>query len=63
MAYSQFDLNEEYRFINRIRFPNGDNVNLAVLQEKLQDECDANGIPVTFRNSTLKTGGVVQQAG
>lgn len=57
MAYSQFDLNEEYRFINRIRFPNGDNVNLAVLQEKLQDECDANGIPVTFRNSTLKTGG------
>lgn len=56
MAYSQSDLNEDYRFINRIRFPDGNGVNLAVLQEKLQDECDANGIPVSFRNDTLKTG-------
>lgn len=56
MAYFQRDLNEDYRFINRIRFPDGNGVNLAVLQEKLQDECDANGIPVSFRNDTLKTG-------
>lgn len=56
MAFSQYDLNEERRFIDRIRFPHGEDVNLAVLQEKLQDECDANGIPVAFRNDTLKAG-------
>lgn len=56
MAYSQNDLREESRFINRIRFPDGNGINLSVLQEQLQDECDANGIPVAFRNDTLKTG-------
>lgn len=56
MAYSEKDLNEEFRFINRIRFPDGNGVNLVSLQEKLQDECDANGIPVAFRSDVLKTG-------
>lgn len=54
MPYSQNDLNEDYRFINRVRFPNGNGINLVALQEILQDECDANGIPVAFRNDTLK---------
>ena len=58
MPYSQNDLNEDYRFINRVRFPNGNDINLVALQEILQDECDANGIPVAFSNDTLKTGGL-----
>ena len=58
MAYTANDLNDQYRFINRVRFPNGDGVNLVVLQERLQDECDSNGIPVAFRSDTLKTGGL-----
>ncbi len=58
MAYSSNDLNEQYRFVNRVRFPNGEGVNLVVLQERLQDECDSNGIPVAFRSDTLKTGGL-----
>lgn len=58
MAYSQNDIKEEYRFINRFKFRDGNNVNLADLQEALQDECDSNGIPVAFRNDTLKTGGL-----
>lgn len=58
MAYSSNDLNEQYRFVPRVRFPNGEGVNLVVLQERLQDECDSNGIPVAFRSDTLKTGGL-----
>lgn len=58
MAYTATDLNEEYRFINRIRFPDGNGVNLVNLQERLQDECDSNGIPVAFRSDVLKTGGL-----
>ena len=58
MAYTANDLKEEYRFINRIRFPDGNGVNLVNLQDRLQDECDANGIPVAFRSDILKTGGM-----
>lgn len=58
MAYGASDLNEDYRFINRIRFPDGNGVNLVTLQEKLQDECDSNGIPVAMRSDVLKTGGM-----
>ena len=58
MAYTSADLHEEFRFINRIRFPNGDGVNLVTLQENLQDECDSNGIPVSIRSDILKTGGL-----
>lgn len=58
MAYTANDLNDEYRFINRIRFPDGNGVNLVNLQERLQDECDSNGIPVAFRSDVLKTGGL-----
>lgn len=58
MAYTANDLNEDYRFINRIRFPDGNGVNLVNLQERLQDECDSNGIPVAMRSDVLKTGGL-----
>ena len=58
MAYTEKDLVEEYRFINRLRFRDGSGVNLVKLQELLQDECDSNGIPVAFRSDVLKTGGI-----
>lgn len=58
MAYTEKDLVEEYRFINRLRFRDGSGVNLVSLQEALQDECDSNGIPVAFRSDVLKTGSV-----
>ena len=56
MAYGQNDLNEQYRFIPRVRFPDGQGLNLNVLQKAIQDQCDANGIPVAFQNDVLKTG-------
>lgn len=58
MAFTANDLNEDYRFINRIRFPDGNGINLVSLQERLQDECDSNGIPVAFRSDVLKTGSI-----
>ena len=57
MAYNQNDLDERYRFIPHVRFTNGSGLNLAMLQDALQAECDANGIPVAFRPDVLKTGG------
>ena len=56
MAYGQSDLNEQHRFIPRIRFADGGNVNLSVLRDALQEQCDSNGIPVAFQDDTLKTG-------
>lgn len=61
MAYTSKDLNDDFRFVNRVRFPNGDGVNLIALQNALQNECDSNGIPVAFRNDTLKTGGFLSK--
>lgn len=61
MAYTEKDLVEDYRFINRLRFRDGSGVNLVSLQEALQDECDANGIPVAFRSDILKTGGLLNK--
>ncbi len=58
MAYGEKDLDDMFRFINRVRFSNGEDVNLQVVQNLLQEECNANGIPVAFRNDTLKTGGL-----
>lgn len=58
MAYSERDLVEDYRFINRLRFRDGSSVNLVNLQQALQEECDGNGIPVAFRSDILKTGGL-----
>ncbi len=58
MAYTTNDLNDNYRFINRVRFPDGGDVNLSALQNLIQEEADSNGIPVAFRNDVLKTGGM-----
>lgn len=56
MTYGQKDLDEQWRFIPRVRFPNGRNIDLNALQSALQEQCDANGIPVAFMADTLQTG-------
>ena len=56
MAYGQSSLNEQDRFISRVRFQNGNNINLDALQGALQEQCNANGIPVSFEKDVLKTG-------
>ena len=58
MAFGASDLNEDYRFFKRIRFPDGNGIKLADVQARLRDECDSNGIPVDFRTDVLKTGGM-----
>lgn len=56
MAYTEKDLSLEW--IPQVRFPNGGNVNLMTVREAIQDEADANGIPVAFREDHLKVGGL-----
>lgn len=56
MAYSEKDLSTEW--IPQVRFPNGNNVNLMTVREAIQNEADENGIPVAFREDTLKVGGL-----
>lgn len=56
MSFTAANLIEENRFINRIRFFNGRDVNLSAFREILQLECDSNGIPAAFADNTLKTG-------
>lgn len=58
MAYTSKDLDERFRFVQRVRFPNGEGVNLMNVKEMLQEECDSNGIPAAFRDGTLKTGSI-----
>lgn len=59
MAYSEKMLSVEW--IPQVRFPNGNNVNLMTVREAIQDEADANGIPVAFREDTLKSGGLLNK--
>ena len=56
MAYSESMLTTEW--IPQVRFPNGENVNLMTVREAIQNEADANGIPVAFREDQLKSGGL-----
>lgn len=56
MAYSEKDLSTEW--IPQVRFPNGNNVNLMTVREAIQEEADANGISVAFREDQLKVGGL-----
>ena len=56
MAYSEKDLTTEW--IPQVRFPDGNNVNLMTLREAIQNEADANGIPVAFKEDQLKSGGL-----
>ncbi len=57
MAYSLKDLNEESRFITRIRFSEGKLTDLPILLLTLQDCRNSSGLPIEFRYDTLKTGG------
>lgn len=54
MAYSESMLTTEW--IPQVRFPDGNNVNLMTVREAIQNEADENGIPVAFREETLKSG-------
>ena len=56
MAYAERDLNTEW--IPQIRFPNGNNITLDAVADAIQEECDANGIPVAFQEAEVKTGGM-----
>lgn len=39
-----------------VRFPNGQNVTLKTAMDALQEQADEAGIPLAFREDTLKTG-------
>lgn len=56
MAFKEKDFTTDW--MQPVRFPNGDNVNLAVISNLLQEEADSNGIPVAFREDTVKVGGM-----
>ena len=57
MAYSEKQLS--YEWIPQVRFPNGENVNLMSVRNAIQEEADANGIPVAFGEDKLKVGGLL----
>ena len=42
----------------QIRFPNGANVNLMAVRNAIQEQCEENGIPVSFADAQLKVGGL-----
>ena len=54
MAWSEKDLTTDW--INPVRFPNGNDVNLRTVRELIQEQCDKHGIPVAFNEGQLKTG-------
>lgn len=56
MAYSESMLTTDW--VPQVRFPNGNNVNLVTVREAIQNEAEKNGIPVAFREDTLKSGGL-----
>lgn len=55
MAYSEKQLDLEW--MPQVRWPNGNDVNLALIQSRIQEEADENGIPVAFQEDQLKVGG------
>ena len=40
----------------KVRFQDGNNVNLLAIREAIQNEADRNGIPVAFREEQIKVG-------
>ena len=44
-------------WIDQVRFPNGNDINLVAVQNAIQDQADMNGIPVAFKDEQLKIGG------
>ena len=57
MPYSEKQLDTEW--MPQVRWPNGDNVNLVTVRDAIQNQADENGIPVAFRDDTLKVGGLL----
>ena len=55
MAYSENQLTTQW--MPQIRFPNGANVNLMAVRNAIQEQCEENGIPVSFADAQLKVGG------
>lgn len=55
MAYKEKDLVTDW--INPVRIPNGNNVNLLTVQGAIQNQANYNGIPVAFGQDQLKVGG------
>ncbi len=56
MAMSESLLTTQW--MPQIRWPNGNDVNLRTISEAIQNQADENGIPVAFREETLKVGGL-----
>ena len=56
MTFTTGMLDKEW--IPQVRWPNGQNVNLQAVCRAIQEQADENGIPVAFREDTLKTGGI-----
>ncbi len=56
MAWSESALSTEW--VNPVRFPDGNNVNLVTVRELIQEQCNKHGIPVAFRDDQVKVGGL-----
>lgn len=56
MAWSESSLTTEW--VTPVRIPNGENLTLKDIQNALQEQCDAAGIPVAFTADTIKKGGL-----
>ena len=62
MNYSNYDLNEDRRFVPQIRFEGGaGTINLMALKNYIQNKADSYGLPVKFVDGTLKTGGLLNK--
>lgn len=57
MAISEKQLLAEW--IPQIRWADGNNVNLQVIRQAIQNQADYNGIPVAFSEEQLKVGGLL----
>ena len=54
--YFEKDLSTQW--MPQVRWPNGDNVNLAVVRDAIQEQADENGIPVAFGEDQVKVSGL-----
>lgn len=57
-TYTMNELKEEYRFVPRLRFPDGGNISLDWLKGALIEEANKNGIPLACEDAQLKIGGL-----
>lgn len=61
MSYGEYAIEEKHRFINRVRFRNGNSLNFSAFQQLLEEKCEEYGIPVAFHMDTLKTGSIFKK--